>query len=134
MDARKAGAIPRWMNVVGSVSAEGREWMRYHAGIRRMFDRDPSFLSFFGQEPDVLPKFHEDRVFQTLGFVRKWLPEGTMQHGPNAYLKEPEGETAILAVAAVTEFSRSGPATPAIRFGIGSISKTMAQRFRGTLN
>jgi hypothetical protein len=111
------------MNVVGSVSAEGREWMRYHAGIRRMFDRDPSFLSFFSQETDVLPKFYENRVFQALGFVRKWLPEGTMQHGPNAYLKEPEGETAILAVAATTELSRSSPATPATRSASGASTR-----------
>jgi len=97
----KAGAIPRWMNVVRSVSAEGWGRMRYHAGIRRKFDRDPQFLSFFNQETETLPKFYEKRVLQELGFVRKWLPEGALLHDPNAYLKATEAEAPALAVAGV---------------------------------
>ena len=45
--------------------------MRYHAGIRRMFDRDPGFLAFFNQETETLPRFYEQRVLKELGYIRR---------------------------------------------------------------
>jgi hypothetical protein len=80
------------MNVVRAISTEGFGRLRYHGGIRRRLDEDPQFLPYFEQETTQLPRFYWDLVRKDLGHLWEWLPEGALDHDPNAYSKsEPCG-------------------------------------------
>jgi hypothetical protein len=79
------GLTPRGMNVMRAISTEGFGRLRYHAGIRRRLDEDPQFLPYFEQETTELPKFYLDLVRKDLGHLWEWLPEGALDHDPNAY-------------------------------------------------
>jgi len=51
--------------------------------------------SFFAQETTEIPAFYKDRIRRELGPLWKWLPEGAIEHDPNAYSKiRKEAETA----------------------------------------
>lgn len=78
--------IPRWMNVVRAVSSEGFGRIRYHGEVRRRLDTDRPFRRFFEQETTELPQFYLDLAKRDLGPLWTWLPEGAMNHDPNAYL------------------------------------------------
>jgi hypothetical protein len=82
-----SGMIPRWMNVVRAVSAEGRGRTRYHMEVRRRLDSDLQFRSYFEQETTELPQFYIDLARKDLGPLWQWLPDGALHHDPNAYLK-----------------------------------------------
>jgi hypothetical protein len=82
--------IPKWMNVVRAVSAEGFGRTRYHRGILGRLERDPRFRAFFDGETNELPPFYADLVRQDLGSFWEWLPKGALNHDPNAYLKATE--------------------------------------------
>jgi len=77
--------IPRWMNVVRAMSAEGFGRIRHHKEIRRRLDEDPEFLPFFNQESTVVPRFYRELVRKDLGDLWEWLPDGAIDHDPNAY-------------------------------------------------
>ena len=81
------GIIPRWMNVVRAVSSEGFGRIKYHTEVRRRLDTDPQFRGYFEQETTKLPQFYRDLARRDLGPQWEWLPEGAMDHDPNAYLK-----------------------------------------------
>jgi hypothetical protein len=81
------GAIPRWMNVVRAISAEGFGRTRYHREIRRRFDADPEFMPFFTGQSDTLPRFYTDLLRNDMGPFWDLLPEGGSRHDPNAALK-----------------------------------------------
>ncbi len=85
-NANKA-MIPKWMNVVRAVSSEGFGRIKYHGEVRRRLDSDRPFRRYFEQETTVLPKFYVDLAQKDLGPLWEWLPEGAMDHDPNAYLK-----------------------------------------------
>ncbi len=89
--------IPRWMNVVRAISTEGFGRIRYHTRVRQLLDSDPALLAYFSGETHVLPRFYADRIKSDLGTLWDALPEGSIHHDPNAYLKS--NGTAI-AVAA----------------------------------
>ena len=80
--------IPKWMNLVRGVSSEGFGRIKYHSGLRRRLETDQELRSFFDQESTVIPQFFVRRVRRELGPLWEWLPEGALQHDPNAYLKE----------------------------------------------
>lgn len=82
-----SGMIPRWMNVVRAISAEGRGRTRYHMEVRRRLDSDLQFRSYFEQETTELPQFYIDLARKDLGPLWQWLPDGALHHDPNAYLK-----------------------------------------------
>jgi hypothetical protein len=81
-----AGVIAKWMNVLRAVSSEGFGRLRYHREIRRRLDADPQFRPYFEQETTALPRFYLDMVRKDLGPLWRWLPEGALDHDPNAYL------------------------------------------------
>jgi hypothetical protein len=79
------GVTGRAMNVVRAVSTEGFGRLRYYQEIRRRLDDDPQFLPYFEQESAELPRFYLDLVRKDLGPLWEWLPEGALDHDPNAY-------------------------------------------------
>ncbi len=79
--------IPRWMNVVRAVSSEGFGRIKYYTEVRRLLDADRQFRDYFEGETTALPAFFLNRVRKDLGPLLEWLPEGALQHDPNAYLK-----------------------------------------------
>lgn len=81
------GMIPRWMNVVRAISAEGMGRIKYHKEVRRRLESDRQFREYFEQETTQLPDFYMERARKDLGPLWEWLPAGAMQHDPNAYLK-----------------------------------------------
>jgi hypothetical protein len=78
--------IPKWMNVVRATSSEGWGRIRYHSEIRRRLDADRAMRDFFEGETDEVPEFYTARVRRELGPLFPYLPEGALQHDPNAYL------------------------------------------------
>ena len=88
--------IPRWMNVVRAVSSEGFGRIRYHSRVRQLMDADPAFLPYLTGESKTLPQFYVDRIKRDLGAFWQHLPEGSIDHDPNAYLK---AESLTLPVA-----------------------------------
>jgi len=89
--------IPRWMNVVRAVSSEGFGRIKYHTEVRRRLDADPQFPRYFEQESTELPQFYVDLARKDLGPLWEWLPEGAMNHDPNAYLKSRTTSVALSA-------------------------------------
>jgi hypothetical protein len=81
------GMIPRWMNVVRAVSSEGFGRIKYHTEVRRRLDSDRQLRRYFEQETTELPPFYLNQAQKDLGPLWEWLPEGAMNHDPNAYLK-----------------------------------------------
>ncbi len=78
----------KWMNVVRAVSSEGFGRIRYHKEMRERLDTDVHFKRFLEQDSTELPPFMIDHVRRQLGSFWHWLPDGAMQHDPNAYLSE----------------------------------------------
>ena len=81
------GTRARGMNFLRAVSTEGFGRLRYHREVRRRLDGDPQFLPFFEQESADLPRFYRDLVRKDLGLLWEWLPDGALDHDPNAYAK-----------------------------------------------
>jgi hypothetical protein len=87
--------IPRWMNVVRAISSEGFGRIRYYTAVRRQLERDRAFRDYFEGETTTLPSFFTARLKSDLGPLWSWLPQGALEHDPNAY------GTAIAAIAPV---------------------------------
>jgi hypothetical protein len=81
------GLTARCMNVVRAISTEGFGRLKYHRDVRQRLDRDPQFLPYFEQESTELPRYYFDLVRKDLGQLWEWLPEGALDHDPNAYSK-----------------------------------------------
>ena len=78
--------IPRWLNVVRGLSSERFGRVKYFSEVRRRLLRDRPFRRFFDQETVEIPQFFVQCVRKDLGKFWDWLPEGAIQHDPNAYL------------------------------------------------
>jgi hypothetical protein len=52
-----------------------------------LLDQDASVRRFFEGESESLPVFYTDQVRKDLGPWWDALPEGSLRHDPNAYLK-----------------------------------------------
>ena len=92
------GVTARWMNVVRAVSTEGFGRVKYYQEIRNRLDSDPQFLPYFENCSSELPQFYVDQMRKDLGPLWEWLPEGGLEHDPNAYLKG-EQSRATVAIA-----------------------------------
>ena len=94
----------RWLNVARAVSLEGPGRIKYYTEIRRKLDVDWQFRSYFEQQTSELPPFYEDRVRKDLGAFWKWLPEGALHHGPDAYIEPAaaEAENSVLSADAAS--------------------------------
>jgi hypothetical protein len=78
--------IPKWMNVVRAVSSEGFGRIRYHETILGLLDTDRSVRRYMEGETTQLPEFYASRIRRELGPAYNYLPEGALEHDPNAYL------------------------------------------------
>jgi hypothetical protein len=83
----QGSTIPGWMNVLRAVSSEGFGRMKYYRGIRELLDSDLTVRRFFEGETTEIPQFFVNRVKHDLGDFWNYLPEGALEHDPNAYLK-----------------------------------------------
>jgi hypothetical protein len=97
-----AGLTARGMNVVRAISTEGFGRLKYHRDIRRRLDQDAEFLPYFEQETSKLPRFYLDLIRKDLGPLWEWLPEGALDHDPNAYSKSEDHKTADSLVRPLT--------------------------------
>jgi hypothetical protein len=79
--------IPKWMNVVRAISAEGFGRVKYNIEVRRLLSSDKQFRDYFEGETTELPQFYIEQVKKNLGPLWHWLPKGALYHDPNAYLK-----------------------------------------------
>jgi hypothetical protein len=86
-----AGRHAKAMNLLRGVSSEGFGRWRYHREIRRRLDTDPEMRPYFEQESDRLPRFYTAMMRKDLGPLWRWLPQGALEHDPNAYLKAEGG-------------------------------------------
>jgi hypothetical protein len=90
------------MNVVRAISTEGFGRLRYHRDVRRRLDKDPQLLAYFEQESTEIPRYYLDLVRKDLGLLWEWLPEGGLDHDPNAYSKsEPDSTHALGSVLGI---------------------------------
>lgn len=88
------GLTPRGMNLVRAVSTEGFGRLKYHREVRRRLDEDRQISLYFEQETTQLPEFYLDLIRQDLGPLWEWLPEGALDHDPNAYSKSERASSA----------------------------------------
>jgi hypothetical protein len=79
--------IPKWMNVVRAISAEGFGRVKYNIKVRELLNKDRQFRDYFEGETAELPQFYKDQVKKNLGPLWNWLPTEALYHDPNAYLK-----------------------------------------------
>ncbi len=56
--------------------------------IREMLDTDVTVRRFFEGETTEIPSFYHERMKQDLGPLWELLPQGALEHDPNAYLKK----------------------------------------------
>jgi hypothetical protein len=74
-------------------------------------DRDPQFLPYFEQATTELPHYYFDLVRKDLGLLWDWLPEGALDHDPNAYsMSEPDSAPALgsLGIASDGQKNQAG--------------------------
>ena len=79
--------VPKWLNVVRAISSEGYGRIDYYSEILRRFNGDPQFRPFFERQTTKIPQFYSDLVKKDMGPLWEWLPDGGLEHDPNAYLK-----------------------------------------------
>ena len=82
-----SGLVPRWMNFVRAVSAEGIGRLKYHREIRKRLDTDPQFMPFFEQQTANLPRFYANLIRKNLGPLWPWLPKWGLFHDPHCWLR-----------------------------------------------
>jgi hypothetical protein len=76
----------KWMNLMRAVSSEGYGRLRFYRRVRRNLVEDPSFRQYFEGESQRLPAFYRSIIQSDLGAWWQWLPEGALEHDPQAYL------------------------------------------------
>jgi hypothetical protein len=92
--------LAKFMNLVRSCSSEGYFRLQYHKNLRHLMDMDRDLRNYMEQETDVIPDFYVNRIDDSLGEFRQFLPEGSIGHDQNAYLKKTEDEKAAKIPAA----------------------------------
>lgn len=80
------GTTPRWMNFMRAISSEGWGRLKFYRQVRKNLIEDRSFRKYFEGESLLLPEFYKNIIKKDLGFWFQWLPQGAMEHNPNAYL------------------------------------------------
>jgi hypothetical protein len=79
-----SGVATRLINLVRARSSKR---VKYQARIRELLATDAPTRRFFAGESDVLPDFYRARMQRGLGPLWDALPEGSLMHDQNAYLK-----------------------------------------------
>lgn len=78
----------KWMNVMRAISNEGHGRIRFYRLIRKHLKEDSMFRAYFEGETKLLPPVYKNIIKKDLGIWMDWLPEGALEHDPNAYLKK----------------------------------------------
>lgn len=102
--------IPKWMNVIRSISSEGFGRIAYHTMMRGLLDTDPAVRGFMEGETTELPEFYSNRIKTELGSLYQHLPEGGLMHDQNAYLHSEAAEVAAGMIAIRPKAGRAAPA------------------------
>ena len=80
------GFTTKWMNVMRAVSSEGYGRLKFYRLVRKQLVEDKNFRNYFEGITTELPSFYTDIIKDTLGYWWQWLPQGAIEHNPNAYL------------------------------------------------
>ena len=78
-----------------SCSSEGYFRLQYHKKLRGLMDTDRPLRDFMEQETDVIPEFYTRKIVKSLGVFSEYLPEDSLAHDQNAYLKKAEQNLAV---------------------------------------
>ncbi|HEX5726965.1 MAG TPA: radical SAM protein [Longimicrobiaceae bacterium] len=68
------------------ISSERSNRLGYHKKMRRWLAEDATVQAFFEGRTREVPRVLSDQIRQHLGPLWKWLPEGALNHDPEAYL------------------------------------------------
>ena len=69
------------------ISSDRHNKLAYHRRMRRWLAEDREMRAFFEGETTAVPRLLVERIRGHLGPLWEWLPEGALEHDPNAYLK-----------------------------------------------
>jgi hypothetical protein len=95
------GFTPRWMNFMRAISQEGPGRIRFYRQIRKQLINDRAFRQYFEGETNQLPAFYKNIIKKDLGVWWQWLPEGAIEHNPNAYLQKKVKKSGDLKLSTV---------------------------------
>jgi len=87
-----------WEQLFRGWSSDRNNRMGYHRKMRKWLVEDRGVRAFFEGESREVPAVLVDQVRRHLGPLWEWLPEGAMNHDPNAFLES--GHTHPLPVLA----------------------------------
>ena len=79
--------IPGLEQLFRGVSSGRNNKLAYHRRMRRWLAEDPEMRAFFEGETRAVPRVLVERIRRHLGPLWEWLPEGALEHDPEAYLK-----------------------------------------------
>lgn len=69
-----------------AISSEGYGRLRFYRQVRKNLTQNAAFRQYFEGETRQLPAFYLNIIQKDLGVWWQWLPEGALEHNPNAYL------------------------------------------------
>jgi hypothetical protein len=78
----------RWMNFMRAISSEGYGRLKFYHQVRRNLIEDRNFRDYFEGTSSKLPEFYTNIIKTSLGKWWEWLPQGAIEHDPNAYLNK----------------------------------------------
>ena len=99
MARRARGTTPgfaTWFNLIRGVSSEGFGRIRYHSTIRELLQNDKGMRAFFDGETRTVPPFYVQRIKRDLGAWWHSLPDGALEHDPEAYLGKQTKQTTTI--------------------------------------
>jgi hypothetical protein len=82
----------RVMNVMRAISSEGYGRIRFYKKVKEHLINDNAFKKYFEGETTQLPTFYKRIIEKDLGVWMQWLPQGALDHDPNAYLNKSRRE------------------------------------------
>ncbi|NND70579.1 MAG: radical SAM protein [Rhodothermales bacterium] len=75
----------RFEQLLRGISSDRRSRLGHQRYMREQFN-DPNVRAFFEGETRTIPDMFVNKVQKDLGPLWEWLPEGTLDYDPNAYL------------------------------------------------
>jgi len=95
------GFVPKWMNFMRAISSEGSGRIRFYRRLRQQLISDRAFRQYFEGETNQLPAFYMNIIKKDLGVWWQWLPQGAIEHDPNAYLEKKRKQNSELKLSTV---------------------------------
>ncbi|MDQ4139620.1 MAG: radical SAM protein, partial [Bacteroidota bacterium] len=86
----------KWMNFMRAVSSEGHGRLRFYREVRKRLAEDRLFRQYFEGESKQLPAFYQNIIQKDLGIWWQWLPNGAVEHNPNAYLHKKNSASMVV--------------------------------------